>query len=171
MWGTTKTSNDTSLLRSCTGACSRFAGPCTPGRLDRLRFYSRGEIREYRCDPPGLKGWEATNILSYSWGRQSCLQPPFRRLFRRELLARQPPAENRRQPGLAAPHFENSCWIRPVLRLVLDRLRPSLVPLCRPELQPKRSHPNIPRAPSLDPPVARSSPPSQFCQHGQRDPY
>ena len=36
------------------------------------------------------------------WGRQSCLQPPFRRLF--GPCACQGPAESRLQPGLAAPH-------------------------------------------------------------------
>ena len=39
------------------------------------------------------------------WGRQSCLQRPFRRLFRTcaSLRSLQAPAESRRQPGLAAP--------------------------------------------------------------------
>ena len=44
---------------------------------------------------------------SIVWGGQSCLQPPFRRLFRaaRESSEPQSPAESRRQPGLAAPRL------------------------------------------------------------------
>jgi hypothetical protein len=38
------------------------------------------------------------------WGRQSCLQPPFRRLPG-TVRCRQAPAKSRRQPGLAAPQL------------------------------------------------------------------
>ena len=41
------------------------------------------------------------------WGRQSCLQPPFRRLLR---LWSESPAESRRQPGLAAP-LRQELWL------------------------------------------------------------
>src|ERR1035438_8472109 len=46
-----------------------------------------------------------TFCLMVLWGRQSCLQPPFRRLFRacESLRSQQTPAESRLQPRLAAP--------------------------------------------------------------------
>src|ERR1035437_11111152 len=47
--------------------------------------------------------------LRILWGRQFCLQPPFRRLLG-TLRRRQAPAKSRVQPGLAGPQFVQTNW-------------------------------------------------------------
>src|ERR1039458_10805370 len=50
-----------------------------------------------------------SGTLRVLWGRQFCLQPPFRRLLD-AVRCRQAPAKSRRQPGLAAPQFAQTPW-------------------------------------------------------------
>src|ERR1019366_4054936 len=47
--------------------------------------------------------------LRILWGRQFCLQPPFRRLLG-DLRSRQATDKRRLQPGLAAPQFVQTNW-------------------------------------------------------------
>src|ERR1017187_2571229 len=63
-----------------------------PPRRPAFSYHLRGSIlRSF--------GWGSAAL----WGRQSCLQPPFRRLFRTCASLLSPQAPGRRQPGLAAP--------------------------------------------------------------------
>src|ERR1035441_8518436 len=50
-----------------------------------------------------------SGTLRVLWGRQFCLQPPFRRLLA-AVRYRQAPAKSRLQPGLAAPQFAQTPW-------------------------------------------------------------
>jgi hypothetical protein len=58
----------------------------------------------------------AVEVVLGLWGRQFCLQPPFRRLFRTiaSVPARPAPAKSRLQPGLAAPRLR-----RPLIVMAL----------------------------------------------------